>query len=124
MVGHIKVLAVFHILWSLMWLFAALLSGLVAVFVIGLLALSDDASAAASVFVLVVLLAISAAFALLAVPGLVGGIALLLRRGWARVPLFIAAVLALSSFPYGLALFGYTLVVLLDDDVRRELAAW
>jgi hypothetical protein len=57
-----------------------------------------------------------------ALSGLFGGIGLLLRSSWARIVLVISALLNAFSFPFGTAVAVYTLIVVLDDDVRRELA--
>ena len=124
MVGHIKVLAVFHILWGAMWVLAALFAGIVSLFAFGVLAVAGDVGAEGVLIFIFVFLVLVFAFGLLAIPSLVGGIALLKRQRWARVPLIVSGVLAVTNFPHGLVLGAYTLIVLLDEDVRRELDKW
>jgi hypothetical protein len=53
--------------------------------------------------------AVAAFLLLLALPGLIGGLGLLRRRAWSKVPTLIAALLNLFSFPLGTALGVYAL---------------
>jgi len=54
-------------------------------------------------------------FFLTSVPGVIGGIGLLKRRGWARIFVMIIAVLGLMNIPIGTAIGIYTLWVLLNE---------
>jgi hypothetical protein len=60
-------------------------------------------------------------FALLAVPHVVVGLALRRRRPWSRIGALVLAAFALLSFPFGTLLGVYTIVKLVDRDVRAEL---
>jgi hypothetical protein len=78
--------------------------------------LIGDPSATALLFGLggaaaVLLLALSA-------PGLIGGLALLTRRSWARVYAMVLAAVLLFWFPLGTILGTYTLYVLLQPEIR------
>jgi hypothetical protein len=62
-------------------------------------------------------------FGALSLPGLIGGIGLLLWRPWARILLLIVGFVQLVNIPFGTALGIYTIWVLLRDDVRLALVA-
>lgn len=61
-------------------------------------------------------------FVVLSLPGIIGGIGLLLRHGWARVVLLVVSFLQLINFPLGTALGIYTIWVLFQDDAREVFA--
>ena len=58
--------------------------------------------------------AIGLLIVLTSVPGLIGGIGLLKRRGWARILVMIIAVIGLMEIPIGTIISIYTLWVLLN----------
>jgi len=60
------------------------------------------------------LLCSSAPIALLAFPGIIAGIGLLLRRRWGRILALVVGFLSLISFPIGTALGLYTIWVLIQ----------
>jgi hypothetical protein len=62
--------------------------------------------------------AIAAVLLVLSAPGLIGGLALLTRRSWARVYAMVLAALLLFWFPLGTILGTYTLYVLLQPEIR------
>ena len=62
--------------------------------------------------------AVAAVLLALSAPGLIGGLALLTRRSWARVYAMVLAALLLFWFPLGTILGTYTLYVLLQPDIR------
>lgn len=53
--------------------------------------------------------------AVLAVPGLIAGIGLVMRQNWARYLGLIIGVFSLVNFPIGTVIGGYTIFVLLQD---------
>ncbi len=55
----------------------------------------------------------------LSVPGLIAGIALLMRRRWARILALLVGAFALIAIPFGTALGIYSFWVLLHDDTIR-----
>lgn len=59
----------------------------------------------------------------LSLPGIIGGIGLLMRKGWARIVLLVVSFIQLINIPVGTALGVYTLWVLLQEDSRRALGA-
>ncbi len=61
---------------------------------------------------------VAAVLLVLSAPGLIGGLALLTRRPWARVYAMVLAAVLLCWFPLGTILGAYTLYVLLQPDIR------
>ena len=57
-----------------------------------------------------------------AVPALIAGYGLLLRRSWARVWMLIAGVVNLPSFPLGTGVGVYAIWVFLQDETATLLA--
>jgi len=60
--------------------------------------------------------AVAVFFIVLSVPGIVGGIWLLRRRGWARIVTLVVGALGLLDIPLGTALGVYTFWVLMQDE--------
>lgn len=56
---------------------------------------------------------------ILSLPGLVGGIGLFLRQGWARILTLIVAALGLLNIPIGTALGIYTIWVLVQPETTK-----
>ena len=56
---------------------------------------------------------------ILSLPGLVGGIGLFLRQGWARILTLIVAALGLLNIPIGTALGIYTIWVLVQSETTK-----
>jgi len=59
----------------------------------------------------------------LSVPGLIAGIALLMRRRWARILAMIVGAFDLIDIPFGTVLGIYSFWVLLHDDTIRVFDA-
>ena len=55
----------------------------------------------------------------ISLPGLIGGIGLFLRQGWARILTLIVAALGLLNIPIGTALGIYTIWVLVQPETTR-----
>ena len=60
---------------------------------------------------------------MIGIPGIIGGIGLLLKRSWARIVIMIIGLLCLLDFPLGTALGAYTLWVLLQPQTKEVLTA-
>ena len=58
----------------------------------------------------------------LAIPGIVAGAGLLMRRQWGRILAMIVSVFGLLNFPIGTLIGGYTLIVLLQDSATAYFA--
>jgi len=58
----------------------------------------------------------------LAIPGLVAGVGLLKRQGWARIVALVLAVFSLPNFPLGTAMGIYTGFVLLQQAATEYFA--
>ena len=56
-------------------------------------------------------------------PGIIGGVGLLMWKNWARILVIILAVLDLFNIPIGTALGIYTLWVLLKDETAQLFSA-
>lgn len=114
---HVTVLGSLYIAFSLVSL---LVAAIVFVTLTGGGILSRDASTflVASTFGTI----ISAYFAAMALPALIGGIGLLKYRGWARILVLVLGFLNLLNIPFGTVLGGYTIWVLLNDDVTEMFA--
>ncbi len=56
-----------------------------------------------------------------AIPGIIGGIALLRYAGWSRIFMIVLGALKLIDIPFGTALGVYTIYVLLRPDVIQLL---
>ncbi len=61
-------------------------------------------------------------FLLLEAAKIVGGIALLKRRSWARILVLVLSFLSIIHFPIGTAYSFYAIWVLMKDDTVRLLA--
>jgi len=55
----------------------------------------------------------------ISLPGLIGGIGLFLRQGWARILTLIVAALGLLNIPIGTALGIYTIWVLVQPETAK-----
>ena len=55
----------------------------------------------------------------ISVPGLIGGIGLFMRQGWARILVLIFSVLDLFNIPIGTAIGIYTIWVLVQTDTVK-----
>ncbi len=55
----------------------------------------------------------------LALPQLIGGVALLQRKEWGRILVLVISFFQLINFPLGTALAVYSLIILLREDTVR-----
>jgi len=108
---HITLLGVFHIVYHALGLFIGV--GIFALLsTIGCISGDPDAAVVLPIvgtFIAVLLIGLSA-------PGVIAGIWLLRRRGWARILAMIVGGLGLVDIPVGTALGAYTFWVLMQDD--------
>ncbi len=111
---HITLVAVLNIGFGV---FGLLVACLAFVAIAGGGVISGDPEAMAITSVVASVIAIF--FITLSVPGIVGGIGLLKRRGWARILVMIIAVLDLLQIPFGTIIGIYTLWVLLNDETAK-----
>ena len=112
---HVKVLAIFHIIFGVLGVLIGL--AIFAFFggIAGLIQMDNDPDAALVVpmmgaiggFVLIVLL-------ILSVPGIIAGVGLLSYQPWARILAIVLSILDLINIPFGTALGIYGLWVLLS----------
>ena len=117
MQNHLTVVATLKIgLGALRLLIAAI--AFVAVVGGGLISGDPDARAITTIVGSVIALALIPG----AVARIIGGIALLMRKPWARVLVLILAVLDLLAIPMGTLVGIYTIWVLLQDEAQQLLA--
>jgi hypothetical protein len=125
MATHVKAVGTLHVVFGVLGILASLAillfyGGLATL--IGFTDQSDDRFVA--IPVLGVIFGIGAILVfLLSLPGLIGGIGLLLGHNWARIVLIVVSCLELLKFPFGTALGVYSLWVLLNKDAERTLTA-
>ena len=110
---HVQVVAALHLALGALSLFAA-----ITLFVIlgaaGGIALSQGETQGAR-SVGIVALALGGFLAILGLPGIIGGWALLAGRSWGRPLVLVLGFIDLLNFPFGTALGIYTLWVLLPE---------
>ena len=110
---HIQLVAAFHIALGACSLVAAFI--LFAIFgMAGGIVLSQGQGGAAGI-VGIVGLALCGFLALVGLPGVIGGWAVLTGRSWGRPILLVLGVLDLFNIPFGTALGVYTLWALLNQ---------
>jgi hypothetical protein len=112
---HITIVGVLHAALSVLGLLAA---AVVVVAVAGGGLLSGDREAMQITGTVAGI--IGSFLVLISLPGLIGGIGLLMRKAWARIVLLIVGALQLLNIPFGTALGIYTLWAL----TRPEAAAY
>jgi len=115
---HVTVVGALHIGFGALGLLIALIVFL-AIVGGGLLSGDEDAIAITSVVGTI----ITFFFALLSIPGIIGGIGLLKYQPWARVLVMILAVFNLVNVPIGTAVGVYTIWVLIGTTLWPGLMA-
>lgn len=111
MEGHTKALGIFWVIYGVLGIFMGLL-------IIGLLYgisfLPEDHDS--PIILRTVAVAGGGLIALLSLPEVIAGIALLKLKEWGRILSLIVAVLNVIWFPFGTALSIYTFVILLNTE--------
>ena len=111
---HVTVVGALHIGFGALGMLIALIVFL-AVVGGGLLSGDEDAIAITSVVGTV----IAFFFALLSIPGIIGGIGMLKYQPWARILVMILAVFNLVNIPIGTAVGVYTIWVLMQEETEQ-----
>ena len=125
MATHVKLVGTLHMVFGALGILASLsillfYGGLASL--IGFTEHSDDKFIA--IPILGVIFGIGAVLVfVLSLPGLIGGIGLLLGQNWGRIVLIIVSCMELLKFPFGTALGVYSLWVLTNKDAERMLTA-
>jgi hypothetical protein len=107
---HVMILGWLHIAGSVIFLAIA---AFLFILLTGIGVATRDTEAVAVLGV--VATAVSALLTLLALPGLLAGIGLLMRKNWARVLAIVVGILNLVNIPIGTVIGVYTLWVLLQN---------
>jgi len=111
---HVKILGILHIARGVIVLLVGI-AGFVVLAGIG--AISGD-STAFGVLGLIGTIGL-ALMGLLAVPSVVAGIGLLMRKEWGRIVAIVVGILSLIDIPFGTALGVYTIWALMDAEARQ-----
>ncbi len=117
---HVKVVAALHILFGALGLLAATIIFTLFGTAGGIVIWNGEVGPAAIVGT--VGLCIGGVIAILSVPGIIGGWALLGGKEWARVLIIVLGLLELIHFPLGTALGVYTLWVMFTEEERHRPA--
>jgi len=114
---HVTLIAVLHIVHSAVLILLALV-------LFALLTIIGAASCDETAFFVLGLIASIIGFILMvvALPGLVGAIGLLMRKPWGRIVTLIVSFFKLADLPIGTALGIYSIVILFRDDAQRFFA--
>jgi hypothetical protein len=115
---HIKILAVLHIVFGGLGLFAALIVLMVFGGVAGIVHMSDttqDGVLGGAVVGLIGAVIVGIVM-VISLPGLIAGIGLLTFQPWARILTIVLSVIELPGFPFHTALGIYGLWVLLSNE--------
>ncbi|MBU2624725.1 MAG: hypothetical protein KKG33_04085 [candidate division Zixibacteria bacterium] len=111
---HITIIGILYIVFGVLGLLAA---GIILVVIAGSGLVSGDPEAMAITGI--VAIAVSGFFAIISVPGIIGGIFLLKRKPWARIFVLVLGFLNLIDLPFGTALGIYTIWALMNDETIR-----
>lgn len=95
----------------------AMLGGLVLTLGLGLIGVASG-DAGAAILMSTIGLVVGVFLILLGLPQLVGGVALLARKNWARFVLMVTSAFGLFNFPIGTVLSVYSLWVLTNDETK------
>ena len=114
---HIKLIGILHIVHSV-------LVGVVGLFIFGVLTLIGAVSGDETALLVLSLIGtiVGFFFVLVTLPGLVGGIGLVMNQSWGRILTLVVSFLKLLDIPIGTALGVYSIVILFRDDAPRYLA--
>ncbi|MHC1763915.1 MAG: hypothetical protein AB9869_06350 [Verrucomicrobiia bacterium] len=115
---HVKVVAALHILFGALGLLAATIIFTLFGTAGGIVIWNGEVGPAAIVGT--VGLCIGGLIAILSIPGIIGGWALLAGKEWARVLIIVLGILELIHFPLGTALGVYTLWIMFAEEQRRR----
>jgi hypothetical protein len=111
--NHITLLGVLHIARGA---FVLLVGVLLFAVLTGIGAISDDSTALGVLgFIGTALMLLLTA---LAVPSVLAGIGILLRREWGRILALVVGILSLIDIPIGTAIGVYSIWVLMNDETR------
>ncbi|MHB0877975.1 MAG: hypothetical protein ACYC5O_18220 [Anaerolineae bacterium] len=111
---HVKIVAWLSIVSNAIFL---ILGGFFLFFFVGIGAASGEAEAFGVLAIIGTV--VGTFFAVIGLPGIIGGIGLLGRAGWGRILTLVIAAFGLLNFPIGTVLGAYTFWVLLQSSADR-----
>jgi hypothetical protein len=111
---HVTVLGILYIVFSALGILAALI---VYIVLVGVGVISEDPEAMRILATVGTVVSFILFFC--SIPGVIGGIGLLNRQGWARILVLILGFLKLLNIPVGTALGIYTIWVLFNNETEK-----
>lgn len=119
MESHIKILGILHVIMGSLGLLAALIMMVIFGGVAGLVTTTERTAipvlGAVGGFIVIVILIFS-------LPGLIGGVGLLMMASWSRVYMIVISALHLLHIPFGTALGIYGLWILTKPETEALLS--
>ena len=113
---HNKAIGIMHLIYGGFFTLMTLMMLVFFGFIVALLgSIPEEPGAPPAAFLSAIFGFIVVIYALLSIPSLVAGYALLKRKSWARVAGIVASILAGLSFPFGTALCVYSLWFFFGD---------
>lgn len=112
---HVTIVGALQIGFSTLWLIAAIVLFIVFNFARGFVN-NDEVATKVLAFLGI---ALPVLIGVISVIGLIGGIALLSYRGWARILVIIVSALGCLNIPIGTLVGVYTIWVLMQDDTVK-----
>mgnify|MGYP001198494830 CR=1 FL=1 len=111
MEGHVRTVAILHIVLSIMGFFLSIVIYLVLNLILGF----TDVNELRIIFSIVANIVAGFLF-VISIPGLIGGIGLYKFKEWARILILIVSALKLLNFPVGTAVGIYSIWALVQKD--------
>lgn len=115
---HLTAVAALHIGWSILGL---MLVALMAILLAGLGMVVYDPQAMFIIWT--ILPAMGIIIGIFSLLGIIGGIGIFARKGWARILVLIISAINIVNFPLGTALGVYSIWVLVQPDINQLFAA-
>jgi hypothetical protein len=126
MSGHVKLLAILHIVLGAFGVIAGLFCLMLFGGIAALVGMADSSGAGAAIAIPILGIlgtVICVVAVVLGLPGIIAGFGLLNRRPWARILTIVLSGFELLNFPLGTLLGAYGLWVLLSAEGEREFYA-
>lgn len=114
---HITIVGALHVAFGLLALMALTFASLAMVGVGVAMAEAGHGLMGSILGMLIVIL-----LAVFSLPGLIGGVGLLMKKSWGRIVVLVLSFLHLINVPFGTALGAYSIWVLLQEDARDVLS--
>jgi hypothetical protein len=121
MKNHIQIVSILHIAMGIISLLGAIAIFLFVGVIGGIFATQGEPAVGGIIGILAVI--VGGFLAVLALPGIIGGWALMTGRSWGRIVVLIVAALHIMNVPFGTALGVYTFWALMYEPQQPALGA-